>query len=417
MQRFAKAIAVYALLLPMVACGEGGTTWPGFRGEGRDGHAATLPEKWAKPQLLWQFPLPSPGVGGVAATNDFVVLSGRDATDQDDLFVCLDPITGTQLWQLQYPAPADLDYGNSPRATPMIADPWVYLLGASGQLHCVDLDSGEVLWKRHLVDDLKGERPIWGYGGSPLLKGRHLIVQPGGTQFPIVALDTENGDLVWHGEAGQAAYASPQATKINGIDQIVSFDQNSLSGWNEADGKRLWTITPTGTREFHVPMPLIDDKGVITAGENRGTCRYRWDQEGRLSSTVHGQQFDLAPDMQSPVATAGQVIGVSDGLMAVDTANDMAIAWRINDAAFKRHCSLIVANDRLVVTTESGELLLVDISETGRDDEPNASDRILGRAMLGDTSARSLAHPALVGEVIYVRGLHSICAWSMTSKQ
>lgn len=76
-----------------------------------------------------------------------------------------------------------------------------------------------------------------------------------------------------------------------------------------------------------------------------------------------------------------------------------------------------MANDRLLVTTESGELLLVDISETGRDDEPNASDRILGRAMLGDASARSLAHPALVGEVIYVRGLHSIRAWSMTSTQ
>ncbi len=70
----------------------------------------------------------------------------------------------------------------------MIADPWVYLLGAGGQLHCVDLDTGEIKWQKHLVSDLQGEMPPWGYSASPLLKDEKLIVQqPGGSEHAIVA--------------------------------------------------------------------------------------------------------------------------------------------------------------------------------------------------------------------------------------
>src|SRR5690606_14649528 len=157
----------------------------------------------------WSHPLPAAGVGGLAATAAFVVVSGRDAADQNDLFVCLDPITGQSLWELSYPEPLRLDYGNSPRATPTIADPLVYLLGAGGQLTCVDLDTGEAVWKRHLVNDLGGERPTWGYGGSPLLVGNRLIVQAGGNRNPIVALDAANGELLWSGPAQQTGYAAP----------------------------------------------------------------------------------------------------------------------------------------------------------------------------------------------------------------
>jgi len=35
----------------------------------------------------------------------------------------------------------------------------------------------------------------------------------------------------------------------------------------------------------------------------------------------------------------------------------------------------------------------------------------LGRETLDDSAAHSLSHPALVGDVIYVRGINSISAW------
>jgi len=393
-------------LAGQVALAGDGSSWPGHRGENRDGHVAKLPHKLTKVELLWRFPLPSGGVGGVAATDSFVIASGRDAADHQDVFVCLDPIAGTELWRFQYPATQSLDYGNSPRATPLIDDPWVYLLGAGGQLHCVDADTGQVKWKRHLVDDLKGERPQWGYGGSPLIVDKRLIFQPGGHEHGIVAIDPANGDLIWKSSTDQTGYASPQVIEVNNMRQIIGLDRKSLRGWDAATGESLWTVTPDGSTEFHVPMPLVDQQGIIKIGEVRGARRYRWTENGKLSTKFESEQFDLSPDMHSPVATSKYVYGVHEALLAISIDHEMEIKWRIDDNAFLEHCSLFIADNRLLVVTERSELLLIDISETSN------NNRILFRSQLSD-DGRSLAHPALVGDILYVRTNGFLSAWAI----
>ncbi len=103
--RCLRACVVAVCLLTLNASyGADGATWPGFRGEQRDGHVAKLPKQLNKVELLWAHPLPSSGVGGVAANENFVVVSSRDAKDKQDLFICLDPVTGTELWRLSYPS-------------------------------------------------------------------------------------------------------------------------------------------------------------------------------------------------------------------------------------------------------------------------------------------------------------------------
>jgi len=410
------AYFIFLVTVQITLAAEPNSTWPGWRGEGRDGHTARLPTQWSPGKLLWQSPLPGPGVGGIAATDDFVVVSGRDASDQDDLFVCLDPTTGVKLWELQYPAPAELDYGNSPRATPMMEDPMVYLLGASGHLHCVDLDSGEVRWKRHLVDDFQGERPEWGFSGSPLVVGDRLIVQPAGNSHSIVALNAQNGELIWHAPAEQSGYAAPQRARWKGTDQIVAFDRISLGGWDVKSGKQLWTMKPDGPREFHVPTPLVIEDGLVTTGELRGTCRYQVNESGRLLPTTVGEQLDVAPDTLSAIATKDWVVGAHDGLIAIDTKS-MEIVWRIEDEAFSKHYSLIASKDRLLIVNESGEIVLVNIDNSTNIHPENASHRILGREKIGNDSERSLSHPAIVGEVVYLRRSNSIVAWLLGSEE
>lgn len=399
-------LVVGSFLISSATWAGDGATWPGHRGEKGDGHVGKLPRKLAKVELLWRLPMPSSGVGGVSATDSFVVVSGRDSADKDDVFVCLDPVAGAELWRLQYPAAQSLDYGNSPRATPLIDDPWVYLVGAGGQLHCVDADNGEVKWKRHLVDDFKGERPQWGYGGSPLLNGERLIVQPGGRDHGIVAIDSSNGELVWKSATDQTGYASPQLVEVNNTRQIVGLDRKSLRGWDAATGESLWTVTPGGSAEFHVPMPLIDKNGITTIGEVHGARRYRWDADGKLSARFEAEQFELSPDMHSPVATSKHLFGVHEALLAITLDDDMEIKWRIDDKAFLEHCSLMIGDDRLLVVTERSELLLIDASETTN------GDRILFRKQLSE-DGRSLAHPALVGDVLYVRSNGFLTAWAL----
>lgn len=85
----------------------------------------------------------------------------------------------------------------------------------------------------------------------------------------------------------------------------------------------------------------------------------------------------------------------------------MSIAWRVDDNAFTQFCSLILADDRLLVLTEQSELLLIDVTPDAK------GDRILARENLSDGSGRSLSHPALVGDVLYVRTNAALSAWSL----
>jgi ABC-type phosphate/phosphonate transport system substrate-binding protein len=61
--------------------------WNQFRGPGRDGVTPWLPATLpAKADFSWEFALPSDGVGGIAATEKQVIVSGRDALDRADFF-------------------------------------------------------------------------------------------------------------------------------------------------------------------------------------------------------------------------------------------------------------------------------------------------------------------------------------------
>ncbi len=391
------------------------TTWPGWRGEQRDGKVAQLPTKWQPPEQLWEVSLPGPGVGGVAANEDFIVVSARDASDKSDVFTCVEPTTGSTLWELQYESTLELDYGNSPRATPMIVDPWVILLGAGGQLHCVDIDTGEIVWKKHLVDDFHGERPEWGYASSPLHVNGKLIVQPGGSTHSMVALSLKDGSILWQIPLEQTGYAAPQTTIRGDATQIIGFDKESLFGVDVKNGKLLWRILSAGAREFHVPTPLILDDAIVTTGEVHGTRRFEFNRDGTVNAQPTAEQMVLAPDMHSTVACAQWIIGTQQELFALDQES-LEVAWRIEDEAFQGYCSLITDGHRLLSLSELGRLTLIDIRQNQESFQADPSRRMLGSTMLAEDASTCYAHPALVGNILYVRRQGSLTAWSLSDE-
>lgn len=324
-----------------------------------------------------------------------IVLGCRDTADAQDLFVAQDADTGAPLWQVAYDAPGALDYGNSPRTTPLIHDGLVFLLGAMGHLTCADLATGAILWQRQLVEEFGAPPLEWGLTGSPLLDDGRLIVQPGGSRGSLAALDPFTGETLWATGTAPPGHASPITVEVKGRRQIILYDKLTLGGWDAATGARLWSIVPPLAGDFNVPTPLWLGDRLLATTENNGTRLYRPLPDGGLDPTPAAVNEDLAPDSHSPVVAGRRVFGVSAGLWCLDLQDSLKTLWRANRPEFREYASLVATDARLLCLTLDAQVLLIDATA----DEY----RELGRWKLGEPGDETYSHPALADERLYVR--------------
>lgn len=370
--------------------------WSGWRGPNRDGRVAWLPESLAEqPVVLWQFPTTGDGLAGVAATHELVIIADRDPSDSNDIFRCLDAEAGLELWTLEYPAAGELDYGNSPRATPLIHEGLAYLLGAMGHLHAVDVVTGEVVWKKDLLAEYGGAIPTWGMTSSPLIVDGQLIVTTGSKSAMLAGLDPRTGKTLWTTPGREPGYASFVIARLGGRTQLIGYDKVSLGGWDPKTGKRLWELVPPWTDDFNVPTPIIVGERLLVTTENNGTRLYRFDDGGRIVPEPVASNEDLAPDTSTPVVVSGRVFGVWGDLYCLDTEASLKNCWTGNDEAFHNYASLLASPERVLITTTGGELLLVDAHAD--------SFKRRGRQRIFTDGSEVHSHPALVGTRLFVR--------------
>jgi outer membrane protein assembly factor BamB len=370
--------------------------WTGWRGHHRDGRAPWLPDSLpAEPRIVWSLPMTGDGLAGVAATSELVLVADRDPSDSQDIWRCLDAELGLELWQLAYTAEGQLDYGNSPRATPLLEEGRVYLQGALGHLHCVDVGSGEVVWKKDLLAEFGGELPIWGFCASPLAVDGKLIVNPGAPQAFLAAIEPATGDVVWKTPGRKAAYASFVAAELGGVRQIIGYDKTTLGGWDVATGRRLWELAPDISGDFNVPTPVPLGDRLLVTSENNGTRLYAFNKAGVIVPHPVARHARLAPDSSTPVVVDGQVFGVWKEMYCLSAADALAPRWTGRDRLFRDYASLIAAPGRVLVTTTRGELLLID----ARAD----AFTVLSRLQVIEDDSEVHSHPALVGTRLFVR--------------
>ncbi|MGI9519461.1 MAG: PQQ-binding-like beta-propeller repeat protein [Pirellulaceae bacterium] len=357
----------------------------------------------ASPRFRWSHQVDSDGIGGLAATTSRVLVTGRDTLDRLDVIQCLDAGTGKEIWRHSYVAEGNLDYGNSPRATPLVHNDHVFTLGAFGHLCCLELETGFVAWQRNLAGEFAAADLVWGHSGSPLIADGKLIVQPGGADASLVALDPETGDTIWSSSGRAASYSSFMPVEIDGVTQLVGLDSHSLGGWNPENGERLWSIIPPHGGDFNVATPLITGQRIIVTSENNGTRLYEFGGRGMIHTEPLAVSEELAPDTHTPVIVSGWVIGGWNGLVGLKLDDNFSTTTRIDEDSLNGYSSMIAGPDRVLALTESGLLLLIAV-----DDD---SLSITARLKLARENPYVLAHPALVNEALYLRignGIHRL---------
>lgn len=391
--------------------GEGAPGWGDWRGAARDGVSrdvpATLP---ARPRLLWSRTMTGPGMSGLAVSGGRLIVADKGARDTTDIFRCLDADTGREIWKLAYRAEGNMDFTNSPRATPVVRDGLVYTLGAFGHIHCLRLDTGEIVWRRNIVADFGAELPAWGTSATPLVVDDHLIVNPGAKDASLAALDRHTGAILWKSPGERAAYASFVLAAFDGVRQIVGYDGISLGGWDPGTGRRLWRLAPESEGDFNVPTPVVVGNRLLVATENNGTRLFGFNGRGAIDPKPIATNDTLSPDTSTPVVVAGRVLGSCGSLVCLDVEGGLRTIWEEAEAGgLGEYCSFIAGSRHALVAGVRGRLLLLEASRERFD--PVA--RLDLFPDVPDTERDVWSHPALVGDRLYVRNLLGVYCFSM----
>lgn len=377
--------------------------WPDWRGPGRRGQVSKLPAKLPDPLTpLWTHALTGPAMAGPAVSGGHLVIPDKSADATRDVFLCLSTQDGRELWRLEYDAPGTMEYSNAPRATPVIHDGLVYLQGAHGHLHCVELTTGKVLWKTNLFTDFAAEPLTWGASIAPLIVGDVLIIAPGAKDASIAALDRRTGAVKWKTPGNAAAYAAFIHATFDGVSQIIGYDSGSLGGWHPDTGARLWTLVPPDGSDFNVTTPIVLGDRLLLATENNGTRLYRFDGAGRIVQEPAAKNDALAPDTCTPGIAGQRVIATAYGeLFCLDLAHELKTLWQQGGDEFHDHCNIITSADRALLWTANGDLLLLDAQSPKY--APLAKLR-----PFDEKHPDTLAHPAVANGKLYLRSAKTL---------
>jgi outer membrane protein assembly factor BamB len=338
--------------------------WPSFRGPRWNGISAET--GWApwrgEPKISWTKEL---GIG----SSSFAVVGGHVLTSGNrngqDVVYCLDPKTGKEIWTHSFTCKFEgrmFDGGTA--STPTIYKDKVYNLSYDGQLQCLDLRTGNVVWEKHMLKDFKGSLSSWKYAGSPLVIGNQVVVDIGGSGNSTLALNAATGAKNWGIGNYKAGYASPVPFRQGKAPAILVFKGKQMVAVDFKTGKEYWEIPWRTSHDVNASSPVvIGDTFFVSSGYSVG--------RGALFKITSGepeklwQNEDIKTKMSSCVAYQGHVYGISEKkgmLMCMDQKTGMTV-WDSREGS--QFGTLMIADGKLIVLTDSGTLKIVEASADG----------------------------------------------------
>jgi outer membrane protein assembly factor BamB len=386
-----------------------GGDWPQFLGPDRNGVSAEtgLVDSWPKegPPVGWQKDI-GEGFSGPVVAGDTVILFHR--AGGEEVVEGLDATTGKERWQHRYATRYRDDFGkgNGPRATPLVAGKHVFTLGAEGRLHCLEVDTGNKVWEHDLLDEYSARKGFFGVGTSPLLEGRLLLVNVGGRGAGIVAFEANTGREAWKVTSDEASYSSPVAATIDGTRHVFFFTREGLVALDPARGTvrftKRWRSRQNASVNAAAPV-VLDGHVFLTASYNTGAVLLHVRPDG--VDEVWQSDDVLSAHYGTPVRQGDFLYGF-DGRQE-EGPRLRCIEWKTGKVRWTQEgfgCgSMVLADGRLYVLTESGDLVLVSATPDGY--------RELARAHVLEGPCRGQL--ALANGRLYGRDDHKMVCWNI----
>lgn len=471
-----KRLSWYFLLVLVNAVGgapaTGSFDWPQWQGAERTGVSRErgLLSEWSKdgPPLAWKIK----GIGGgdgapaIAAGRIF----GLGNRGDEEVVWALSEADGQTIWTTKLgPAFAQqMPQGKEgPGCTPTVDGDRLYVLGLGGELACLQVKDGKILWHRSLTADFGGRVPTWSYRESPLVDGDKVICTPGGNEAMLVALDKITGHTLWKsamppgpagsavetrsepdrsgrkaggpgGESGEprkgpggsrggrgggggsgAAYSSAIAVEFAGQRQYVQLTAKALIGVAASDGKFLWRYdAPANRMGINCSSPVYHDGMVFAAsayGTGGGLVKLSREAEGGYKATEVYFSKKMQNHHGGMILLEGSLYGANGGneggnLVCLDFKSG-EVRWDERDRGKSGvpKGSVALADGRIYYRTEKGSMILFEPSprqylERGRFEQPDRSKQ------------PAWAHPVIANGKLYLRDQDLLLCYDVKAK-
>jgi outer membrane protein assembly factor BamB len=395
-----------------------GTDFPGFLGAHRDAtvRGVDLRTDWdiQPPKVLWRHPV---GLGW----SSFAIVGGVAINLEQrgglECVVCYRLLTGEELWCHSEPVRFEDEHGDGPRSTPAIHTGRVLSMGANGTLTCLELETGNLIWKRDTLPDPKKQNLLWGMSGSPLVYDGQVLVTPGaGEDASAISYSLATGNEVWRSGEDKAGYSSPVEARLCGERQLLSFNGAGLRSY-AIDGTPLWLhpwLTQGESQRVNVAQPVVlpansdaqvhAQRVLISSGYDNGTALLEITRRANeYSVEVVWLSKHLKSKMSNFIVYGQHIYGLDNGILTCIDLLDGERRWKRGRYG---HGQMLLVGDKLLIQAESGEVALVAASPE--------SHQEFGR--FNALSSKTWNNLALAGNVLVVRNDREAAAFELPAE-
>ena len=373
--------------------------WPHWLGPERDGvwRESGIVEEFPDggPKVLWRAPIShgysSPAVAdGMVFVTDYEITSGEIVNNPGgriplqgrERVHCLDLATGAVVWAHATERAYNLSYPGGPRAMPAVSDGKVYVIGAEGDLLCLEAKSGALLWSKELQKEFKTASPFWGFSAHPLVIGDTLYCLVGGEGSVAVAFDKQTGKEKWRAlSAAEPGYSPPTMIRHAGIDQLLIWHPESLNALNPKDGSVYWSLPLKPQYGMAIMAPRKEGKFLFASGIGRVGAVIELD-DAAPAAKFHWKakpKDAVFCANSSPIIVDGVIYGcdIDSSTLIAARLTDGERLWQTQDPIFgkgvtsgdARHGTVFLtrheASGKFFLFSETGDFILAYLSPEG----------------------------------------------------
>ncbi|MCP3914675.1 MAG: PQQ-binding-like beta-propeller repeat protein [bacterium] len=387
------------LVLALSSCCAAGADdeahWPTWRGPHGTGVAESgAPLEWTEEDVRWKVEIPGRGFSTPIVWGEHMFLTtaipigeepeaepeperGRRGrfpriplVEQAFEVLCINRTNGEVAWRkrVNETTPHEgyhFKYGSYASLSPITDGKHLYASFGSYGLFCLELDAGEVVWKRDFGVRMEMRR-AFGEGSAPVIAGDKLIqvFDHEGDSF-IVAVERETGEEAWRKDRDEpSSWATPLVVEYDGVQQVVVSGSNRVRSYRTSDGKVLWECGGLGLNVIPAPQRFGDTVLVMSGYRESNLMAIQLGAEGDLTDTdkVSWSTQKGLSYTPSPVLHDGKLYAALDrGFLSCFDAKSGEghyVETRLPRGSTLK-ASPVAAGDRLYIATEAGDVHVV----------------------------------------------------------